>query len=90
MAYRYYDIWMHRSKKRIEEIRRSKASLESLVQKAGTDKPEIASKLEAVSRILSDAEGLHGRFRFPDSVRKSEEALKMLKDLQYLALASKE
>jgi len=90
MAYRYYDLWAAESKKRMEEVRRSKASVESLLQKGGTDRPEMASKLEEVSRILSDAEGFHGRYRFPEALRKSAEAMKVLKELQYLALATKE
>ena len=90
MSYAYYENWRRASRHSLKEAQESKASLESLMEKSRIEEPEIDSKIEEVSHILSDAEGLHKRYRYPDSMEKSRQALTLLKELHYLALASKE
>jgi hypothetical protein len=90
MSYAYYENWRRTSLHGLKEAQESKASLESLLEKSHIEEPEISSKIEEVARILSDAEGLHKKYKYPHSMERSRQALTLLKDLHYLALASKE
>ena len=90
MSYTYYENWRRESLRVLKEAQGSKASLESLMEKSKADEKELVEKLEEVSRLISDAEGLHRRYKYPDALKRSREALSALKELHYLALASRE
>lgn len=90
MSSRYYEIWRRESEGKLKQARMEKASLESLMRKMKTDEPEIEAKLEEVSRLFSNAEGLHEKLEYPEAIKKSKQALKILKELNYLTLAAKQ
>jgi hypothetical protein len=90
MSYTYYENWRRESLKRLDEAKESMEAIGSLMEKSKVDEEEITQKLEEVAQLISDSEGLHKRYKYPDSLKKSRQARDILKELQYLVLASKE
>lgn len=90
MSYTYYENWRRESLRVLKEAQSSKASLEALMQKSKVEERELLARLEEVSRSISNAEGLHKRYKYPDALKLSREALAALKELHYLVLASRE
>jgi hypothetical protein len=90
MSYTYYENWRRESLRVLKEAQKSKTSLELLMQKSNVKEKDLVTKLEEVSRLISDAEGLHKRYKYPDALKLSRQALSTLKELHYLALASGE
>ena len=90
MSYTYYENWRRESLRRLDEARSLKKTVETLIHKSGSDEKEILARLEEVSHTLSDAEGLHKRYKYPDSIKRSAKAVEALKELQYLVLASRD
>jgi hypothetical protein len=90
MSYTYYENWRRESLKRLDEAKESLESIKSLMEKSRVDEIEIEKKIEDISQLISDSEDLHKRYKYPDALKKSREARDLLKEIQYLVLASKE
>ena len=90
MSYTYYENWRRESLRRLKEAKESMATIESLMEKSKVEEDEIIQRLGEVTQLISDSEGLHKRYKYPDSLEKSGQARDLLKELRYLVLASKE
>jgi hypothetical protein len=90
MSSRYYEIWRRQSREKLAQVRSERESLESLMGKSKSPEEGVEEKLDLVSKLESDAQGLHEKLDYVKSIEKSREALKVLKELSYLALASRE
>ncbi len=89
MASRYYEIRRRKSLQKLEEVKSEKRSLEALIENRSKLDQDVQSKLEEVDKLISDSEGLHEKYDFMESFNRSKRALKLLKELDYLVLASR-